>query len=144
MKWEDLSPEQRRQAKEYYMIRLADKGRFIREIYGDSSEPERGPSYGELADADRLVSDKKMAEICAGTEFVPEDFSPGGSAKATVDTVCLALNKSIGLDYARPIAEEIAEEVDEDLDASADINWNSDDLAMAIGRVLCRKMGIQI
>lgn len=34
----------------------------------------RGASYGELADADRLVTDGKLRERYEGTEFVPEDF----------------------------------------------------------------------
>ena len=38
---------------------------------------ERGesPSWGELADADRLVSDEELEDEFGGTEFVPEDFA---------------------------------------------------------------------
>ena len=38
---------------------------------------ERGesPSWGELADADRLVSDEELEAEFGGTEFVPEDFA---------------------------------------------------------------------
>lgn len=34
----------------------------------------RSASYGELADADKLVTDGKLKERYEGTEFVPEDF----------------------------------------------------------------------
>ncbi len=38
---------------------------------------ERGesPSWGELADADRLVSDEELEDAFDGTEFVPEDLA---------------------------------------------------------------------
>jgi hypothetical protein len=75
MVWEELSPEQRHEVKENYMIRLADEGRFIKTIYGDNAdEPERGPSQGELYDADYLISDDEIKEECDGIEFVAEDF----------------------------------------------------------------------
>lgn len=32
------------------------------------------PSYGELADADLLVSDEELEREHGNTEFVPEDF----------------------------------------------------------------------
>lgn len=34
----------------------------------------RGASYGELADADKLVTDGKLKERYEGTEFVQNDF----------------------------------------------------------------------
>lgn len=34
----------------------------------------RCPSYGELADADEIVSDEMVAAQYAGTVFSPEDF----------------------------------------------------------------------
>ena len=75
MRWEELSPEQRHYVKESYMAGLANEGRFIKTIYGeDADEPERGPSQGELFDADELISDEEMAAEYAGTEIVAEDF----------------------------------------------------------------------
>lgn len=32
------------------------------------------PSYGELADADHLVSDEELEKKYGNTEFVPDDF----------------------------------------------------------------------
>lgn len=76
MTWDKLSPAQKHDIKENYMVRLADEGRFIKTIYGeDAEEPERGPSQGELCDADQLISDEEMKEIYGGTVFVAEDFS---------------------------------------------------------------------
>lgn len=75
MTWDELSPEQKHDVKENYLVRLADEGRFVKTIYGeDADEPERGPSQGELCDADRLVSDEEMKALCEGIAFVPEDF----------------------------------------------------------------------
>ena len=37
-------------------------------------EKGESPSYGELADADHLVSDQELEDAYGETEFVPEDF----------------------------------------------------------------------
>lgn len=76
MTWDELSPEQKHDVKEKYMVKLADEGRFIKTIYGDDAEePERGPSQGELCDADQLISDEEMKAECEGICFVPGDFA---------------------------------------------------------------------
>ena len=41
-------------------------------------ESEDWPSYGELADADELVSDEVIFEKYAGTDFVEEDLTGCG------------------------------------------------------------------
>lgn len=75
MTWDELSPEQKHDVKENYMVRLADEGRFIKTIYGEHcEEEERWPSQGELCDADQLISDEEMRAECAGICFYPEDF----------------------------------------------------------------------
>jgi hypothetical protein len=71
MTWDELSPEQKHDIKEAYLIRLADEGRFIEVVYGDGVGEERGPSSGELADADRLVSDDVMRD--QEVDYAPED-----------------------------------------------------------------------
>ena len=38
-------------------------------------EKGESPSYGELADADRLVSDQELEAEFGNTEFVPDDFT---------------------------------------------------------------------
>ena len=74
MTWDELSPEQKHDAKKAYLCRLADEGRFIEVVYngGDGVEEERGPSYEELANADALVPDDVMRN--EGVCYVPEDF----------------------------------------------------------------------
>ena len=53
------------------------------------------------------------------------------------------LEKTVTRDYATNIAESIIDDVVEDLSESADItDWNDDDVRYAIGRVLCKKLGI--
>ena len=62
MSLEELTRDQITSLKQYMLIEQADRG-------------ERdAPSYGELADADEIVSDSAVREEYAGTEFVPEDF----------------------------------------------------------------------
>ncbi len=61
MKLKDLSGDQKLQLRQDILTRRMDKK-------GES------PSYGELADADDLVSDKELEDEFGGTEFVPEDF----------------------------------------------------------------------
>ena len=65
MKLSDLTNEQRLELKQAI---VRDRNEHIGE----------GTSYGELADADELVSDEVLEAEYAGTEFVPDDFtSPG-------------------------------------------------------------------
>ena len=62
MKLKDLNGDQRMQLKqELLRRRLEEKG--------------EGISYGELADADTLVTDEELEAEFGDTEFVPEDFS---------------------------------------------------------------------
>ena len=62
MTLKELNDDQRRQLKEELLRRrLEEKG--------------EGISYGELADADTLVSDAELEAEFGGTEFVPDDFS---------------------------------------------------------------------
>lgn len=39
------------------------------------AERERNPSWGDVADADELVTDKELTEAYGNTEFVAEDFA---------------------------------------------------------------------
>ncbi len=62
MKLKDLNGDQRMQLKqELLRRRLEEKG--------------EGISYGELADADTLVTDEELEAEFGDTEFVPDDFS---------------------------------------------------------------------
>ena len=61
MRLKDLSGDQKLQLKQDILTRRMD-------------EKGESPSYGELADADDLVSDKELEDEFSDTEFVPEDF----------------------------------------------------------------------
>ena len=62
MKLKDLNGDQRLQLKQRILTdRMDAKG--------------ESPSYGELADADTLVTDEELEAEFGDTEFVPEDFS---------------------------------------------------------------------
>ena len=62
MKLKDLNDDQRKQLKERILTdRMDAKG--------------ESPSYGELADADTLVTDEELEAEYGDTEFVPDDFS---------------------------------------------------------------------
>lgn len=50
----------------------------------------------------------------------------------------------IPYEYSRLIFDEIAEEVAEDVEASADPDFNDDDIRLAVGRVLVKRLGIEI
>lgn len=49
------------------------QGLLTEELYEENGTE---PSYAELADADKLVTDEKLEERYGRTEFVPEDFLP--------------------------------------------------------------------
>lgn len=71
MTYDELTPDQKLQVKQRYMMKLADEGSFVEVIYGDGEE--RGPSYGELADADRLVPDDVVRD--ENIVYTEEDFA---------------------------------------------------------------------
>ena len=49
----------------------------------------------------------------------------------------------ISLDYLRKIVPEIADDVAEDIYVSADLDtWSDDDIRLAVGRVLCNRLGL--
>ena len=61
MKLKDLNDDQRLQLKQRILTdRMDAKG--------------ESPSYGELADADTLVTDEELEAEYGDTEFVPDDF----------------------------------------------------------------------
>ena len=61
-KLKDLNDDQRLQLKQRILTdRMDAKG--------------ESPSYGELADADTLVTDEELEAEFSDTEFVPDDFS---------------------------------------------------------------------
>ena len=67
MTFDELNDEQKRELKQRILVDRDDKN------------PE-GPSYGELADADEIVSDDEAREWAAGMEFSPDDFSCSASS----------------------------------------------------------------
>ena len=79
MSFDELTEDHKLQAKQKYLVQLADKDMFIKtmkqwhpEAYGNEDDKERGPSWGEMSDADKLVSDDVMRN--EGVEYVPGDF----------------------------------------------------------------------
>lgn len=79
MSFDELTEEQKLQVKQNYLVRLADKDMFVKtmkewhpEDYGNEDPKERGPSWGEMSDADKLVPDDVMRQD--GVEYVPGDF----------------------------------------------------------------------
>ena len=81
MTFEELNKDQKTQVKQQFMIRLANDGVFIanmRRWHPDDYPPgeeERGPSWGEMADAYDLVPDEAVAQD--GVNYVLEDFEGG-------------------------------------------------------------------
>ncbi len=82
MKFSELTDEQKHDVKENFLISLADKDMFIRQMkewhpdkYSGETE-ERGPSWGEIADADILVPDEVME--AEGVDYEEGDFQERG------------------------------------------------------------------
>lgn len=96
MKYDELTPEQKHQVKQDYLVRLADKGILMQFLQGDEHEEERGPSYDELADADNLVSDDIMRK--EGVDYVEGDFGPDGYDVRDCDKILRWAVKNITFD----------------------------------------------
>lgn len=62
MTFAELNRDQRIQLKQQILV-------------GRNEDRGEGTSYGELADADELVSDEDLEAWYAGTEFSPDDFT---------------------------------------------------------------------
>ena len=76
MTFDELTPEQKIQVKQNYMVRLADKGMLMQFLQGEEHEEERGPSWDEMADADKLIPDDLMRR--EGVDYVEDDFGHEG------------------------------------------------------------------
>lgn len=83
MSFDELTEEQRLLVKQDYLVRLADKDMLIKtmkqwhpDAYGNEDDKERGPSWEEMADADKLVSDDVMRQ--EGVEYAQGDFESEG------------------------------------------------------------------
>lgn len=86
MSFDELTEDQKLQVKQDYLVRLADKDMFVKtmkewhpEAYGNEDPKEREPSWGEIADADKLVPDDVMRR--EGIDYVPGDFGDGKEEK---------------------------------------------------------------
>ena len=53
------------------------------------------------------------------------------------------LSNGISQDYVSYICDSIFEDVVCDIEECADKDWNDDDMRLAIGRVLCERLGIE-
>ena len=66
----ELSRDQLVELKQHYMAELVNEGTFAEVMNRDYDEP----SYGDLADADELISDEFIFEHYADIDFVEDDF----------------------------------------------------------------------
>ena len=53
------------------------------------------------------------------------------------------LRKCISTDYVGNIIDEILDDVMDDVELTADKEWNEDDIRLAVGRVICDRLGIE-
>lgn len=62
--------------------------------------------------------------------------------------LCARLSFAIHSDYLRPIVEAVLDEVTEDVQRTSSYEtdgvWNANDERLALGRVLCRRLGIEV
>ena len=96
MTFDELTPKQKLQVKQDYLVRLADKGMLMQFLQGDEHEEERGPSWEEMADADKLVPDELMRS--EGVDYVEDDFGPDGYEVRDCDKILRWALKNITFD----------------------------------------------
>ena len=86
---------------------------------------------------------KRLAEIKArGEDALRECEDERLRERIVASVVSMERGGAIGCDYVRRIAEACADEVAEDVSVAADPQrWNDDDVRMAFGRVLARRIG---
>ena len=74
MTFDELSKDQKYELKQRMLIARYDKN-------------SEGPSYGELADADEIISDDEARKWAEGIEFSPDDFLCSAGSAGTVHEV---------------------------------------------------------
>ena len=69
----------------------------------------------------------------------------GISPDYLTEIICdMNTNGPISQDYIFPIADKIVEDVAQDIYETTDaVGWNNDDVRLAVGRVLCKKLRIE-
>lgn len=101
MRFSELTKDQRIQLKQ--------------QIIMDRNEARgEGTSYGELADADELVSDEDAREWSNGIDFVPEDFESSKEAPRRGDN-CMSVMENvarIAADNMGDLVDMLSEEMD--------------------------------
>ncbi len=55
-----------------------------------------------------------------------------------------SLQFAVGNDYVHLVADSILDDVADDIAAAADEDYNSDDVRMAVGRVLCSRLNVEM
>lgn len=56
----------------------------------------------------------------------------------------LSMGNQIASDYWGRICENIIDDVVQDIEETADpVDWSNDDVKLAVGRVLCKRLGIE-
>lgn len=72
----------------------------------------------------------------------------GVSADELADMICEqenGVNGAISRDYSKSIADAIADAVARDIHETADHeDWGMDDVRLAVGRVLCKRLHIEV
>lgn len=115
MTFEELNDEQRLELKQRMLVDLDDKN------------PD-GPSYGELADADLLVSDDEARKWAEGMEFSPDDFTCSATPVFRV-RVTWSVHKTFQVPAASK--EEALERMKRSVEAGDvscwDSGWEADD-----------------
>jgi len=87
----------------------------------------------------------KNVRIAKELVKIAKDFMASNDSTSKIKEVLLGMKdvKQISDEYWRSIAESIADDVVEDVQETADPDeWNEDDIRLAIGRVLCDRLGI--
>lgn len=70
MKVTELTREQLIQLKQDYLCRIADDGKYAETM----GVPYDEPSYGDIENADVIITDEVIFRHFAGYEFVESDF----------------------------------------------------------------------
>ena len=68
----------------------------------------------------------------------------GRRSRVVVVALLDFLSPVVGEDYLRGVVARIARDVKRDLDETADREFNDTDLRLAVGRVLCARLGRRV
>ena len=108
-------------------------------------DPEVDEVASKMADDLNRYIEGLNEKIRNAKDEPPAKYASAATSGYIMSAICDIFTYAIPNEYASKIANVIAEDVAKDVNETADLEeWNQDDVRLAVGRVLCKRLGISV